>query len=115
MLSAPREDARAVPPPGAGRDRVRSVCLYTPSADPSGMGAHLLDLAAEQVAAGADVSVMAWPTEPGRRLLTRAAASGARALALPHPRDPRFGDRRCRPLPHLPPCGRKGPAAWRSP
>ncbi len=72
--------------------RRRSVCLYTPSVDPSGMGAHMLDLAAEWVGQ-ADVSVMAWTTVPGQRLLDRAAALGARAVPLPRPRDPRFADR----------------------
>ena len=75
---------RPVPP------RTRSVCLYTPSVDPSGMGAHMLDLAAEFVP-HLDVSVMCWGTAAGRRVLTRAAALGATALALPHPRDPVFG------------------------
>jgi len=74
-----------------GRGRRPSVCLYTPSVDPSGMGAHMLDLTAEflpQVA----VSVMCWPTVPGRRVLERAAALGATPLALPHPRDPSFAE-----------------------
>ncbi len=83
-------------PPGAGaaddaRRRARSVCLYTPSADASGMGQHMLDLARE-FAVHSDVTFLAWPTEPGRRLLARAAALGARAIALPHPRDPWFAD-----------------------
>lgn len=73
--------------------RCRSVCLYTPSIDPSGMGAHMLDLAAEYVTAGIETSVMAWPTDPGQRLLDRAAGVGARVLPLPAPRDPSFGDR----------------------
>lgn len=68
----------------------RHVCLYTPSRDASGMGAHMLDLAAEYAAA-ADVTVMVWPTESGQRMLEAAAASGARAVPLPHPRDRRFG------------------------
>ena len=67
------------------------VCLYTPSRDASGMGAHMLDLTAELVG-GHDVSLMAWPTEPGQRLLERAEALGARAVPLPHPRDPGFAD-----------------------
>jgi glycosyltransferase involved in cell wall biosynthesis len=71
--------------------RRRSVCLYTPSVDPSGMGAHMIDLAAEYVR-DHDVTVMAWPTAPGQRLLDRAAAVGARAVALRHPRDPRFAE-----------------------
>jgi glycosyltransferase involved in cell wall biosynthesis len=54
------------------------------------MGAHLLDLAAEQVRS-ADVSVLAWPTAPGERLLAAAEALGARPVPLPHPRSPDFG------------------------
>ena len=73
----------------SGSGRPLSVCLYTPSADPSGMGRHMLDLAAEYVPELA-VSLMCWPTEPGKRLLGRAAALGATTLALPHPRDPAF-------------------------
>src|SRR3954452_5631353 len=77
----------------AGPDSGRrlSVCLYTPSADPSGMGEHMLDLAAEYVPDIA-VSLMCWPTEPGQRVLARAAALRATALALPHPRDPAFAN-----------------------
>lgn len=66
-----------------------SVCLYTPSADPSGMGLHMLDLAAEYVGE-LPVSLMCWPTEKGRRLLDAADALGVTTLALPHPRDPAF-------------------------
>lgn len=73
----------------SGSGRSLSVCLYTPSADPSGMGKHMLDLAAEYVPEVA-VSVMCWPTGPGKRLLAGAAALGATTLALPHPRDPAF-------------------------
>jgi glycosyltransferase involved in cell wall biosynthesis len=73
--------------PGSGRPL--SVCLYTPSADPSGMGRHMLDLVAEYVPE-LDVSLMCWPTGPGQRVLARAAALGATTLALPHPRDPAF-------------------------
>jgi glycosyltransferase involved in cell wall biosynthesis len=68
----------------------RSICLYTPSADPSGMGAHMLDLAQQYVQAGAQVTVMVWPTEPGQRMLAGARSVGARAFAMPHPRDPSF-------------------------
>ena len=68
---------------------VMYVCLYTPSRDASGMGAHMLDLVAE-LSGGHDVSLMAWPTDAGQRLLERAAALGATAVPLPHPRDPRF-------------------------
>ena len=76
---------------------LRSICLYTPSADPSGMGAHLLDLAAQQVRS-ADVSVLAWPTAPGQQLLAAAQALGARPVPLPHPRSPDFGPRIARHL-----------------
>ena len=80
-----------VPPPGRvplAAPRL-DVCLYTPSADPSGMGGHLLDLAREHLPHG-EVTVMAWPTAPGRRLLDRAASLGAHTVAMPHPRDPSF-------------------------
>lgn len=69
----------------------RSICLYTPSVDPSGMGAHMVDLVAEYVA-HADVSLMCWPTVGGRRVLDRAAKLGARILALPPPRDRSFAE-----------------------
>ena len=69
----------------------RPVCLYTPSADPSGMGAHMVDLAAEY-APDRDVSLLAWDTAPGRSLLSRAEAVGARPVALPHPRSAGFAD-----------------------
>jgi glycosyltransferase involved in cell wall biosynthesis len=65
--------------------------LYTPSVDPSGMGAHMVDLAAEYVP-DVDVTVMAWPTPGGIRVLDGAAAVGATPLPLPRPRDPAFGD-----------------------
>lgn len=73
----------------AGRPPPR-VCLYTPSADPSGMGQHLLDLAVEYLDRGAAVTVMCQPAEPARRLLDRARAAGADSVLLPHPRDPDF-------------------------
>jgi len=53
------------------------------------MGAHMLELAAELVA-DVDVSLLAWPTGPGQQLLAQAAALGARAVPLPHPRAPGF-------------------------
>ena len=67
----------------------RSICYYTPSTDPSGMGAHMVDLVAE-FAETADVALMMRPTVGGRRLLDRAAEVGARTVELPSPRDPRF-------------------------
>jgi len=65
------------------------VCLYTPSRDASGMGAHMIDLAAS-FAPEHDVSVMAWATPSGVLLLERSEAVGARPVALPHPRAPAF-------------------------
>jgi glycosyltransferase involved in cell wall biosynthesis len=68
----------------------RSLCVYTPSADPSGMGAHMLDLVAEYVGT-AEVSLMARACSRADWLLAGAAELGARTLPLPSPRDPRFG------------------------
>ena len=70
--------------------RRRSICLYSPSVDPSGMGAHMLDLAAV-FRSQADVSVLCWGTPGGLRVLDRAAALGVTTCALPPPRDPAFG------------------------
>ena len=67
----------------------RSICFYTLSTDPSGMGAHMVDLVAEY-AGTADLTLMMRPTVGGRRLLDRAAALGARTVELPSPRDPGF-------------------------
>lgn len=78
-----------------------SVCLYTPSVDPSGMGGHMVDLAAEYVP-DVDVTVMAWDTAGGRRVLEQAEAVGATPVPLPHPRSPGFADtveRRLRDVP----------------
>ena len=79
---------RRVPSTGQAR---RSVCLYTPSVDPSGMGGHMVDLAAEY-APDVDVTVMAWATDGGCRVLEQAAAVGADPFPLPHPRSPTFAD-----------------------
>lgn len=78
-------DLRHAPATGRGR----AICLYTPSTDASGMGAHMLDLAAE-LAPGADVSLLVRPTPPGQRMLDAAAGLGARPVPLPHPRSPGF-------------------------
>lgn len=67
-----------------------SICLYTPSVDPCGMGAHMLDLAAE-FRSESDVSVLCWGTASGRLVLDRAEALGVATCALPPPRDPVFG------------------------
>ncbi len=71
--------------------RRRSICLYTPSVAPSGMGVHMVDLAADYVRRY-DVSVMCWETPPGREVLDRAADLGATVVPLPRPRDPLFGE-----------------------
>jgi glycosyltransferase involved in cell wall biosynthesis len=68
----------------------RSICFYTPSTDPSGMGAHMLDLIAA-FAGTVDVSLMARATPGTQWLLDRAVGLGAETLPLPSPRDPRFG------------------------
>ncbi|MDP9373399.1 MAG: glycosyltransferase, partial [Chloroflexota bacterium] len=96
VLSAsvvPASDARGAPVPRKARlwGGAARICLYTPSADPSGLGAHLLDLAAEYVGC-AEVSVMCRATEGGQGVLDRAAALGARTLPLPRPRDPSFAE-----------------------
>ena len=44
--------AQRRPTPAAARRRVRSVCLYTCSFNPSGMGAHMLTLAEHYVPPG---------------------------------------------------------------
>ncbi len=69
----------------------RSICLYTPSVAPSGMGVHMLDLAAEYVGQ-ADVSVMCWATAAGQEVLQEAADLGAAVVPLPPPRDPSFAE-----------------------
>lgn len=68
-----------------------SVCHYTPSTDPSGMGMHILDLVATGVEDG-DVTVMGRDVVGGLRLLDHARALGATTLTLPSPRHPGFGE-----------------------
>ena len=68
----------------------RSLCFYTPSADPSGMGVHMLDLVAESVGT-ADVSLLARRDHRAGWLLDRAAELAARTVPLPSPRHPAFG------------------------
>ncbi|SFT96818.1 Glycosyltransferase involved in cell wall bisynthesis [Geodermatophilus amargosae] len=67
----------------------RSICFYTPSTDPSGMGAHVLDLIAA-FAGTVDVSLMARALPQTQWLLDRARDLGAETVPLPSPRDPRF-------------------------
>ena len=80
------------PPSRARREHRPSVCLYTPSYDPSGMGVHMLALAEEYVGAGVDVTVMYWPAPRAEALLGRARELGATPVRTPHPRDPSYGD-----------------------
>ncbi len=83
--------ARTAPQTGeAGLAGRRSICYFTPSVDPSGMGRHLLDLMAATVE-DAEVSVMCRPTTGGQRVLRRAADLGAVTMALPSPREAGFG------------------------
>ncbi|MFN2521102.1 MAG: glycosyltransferase family 4 protein [Candidatus Limnocylindria bacterium] len=62
-------------------DRRRSVCLFTDSMEPSGVGEHMLGLARE-LRAELDLSFVCPPTAAGGRLLERAAALGLRVLPL---------------------------------
>lgn len=68
----------------------RSICLYTPSVDPSGMGMHMLDLVAA-FAGASDVSLMARDLPAVQWLLERATVLGAKTVPLPSPRDSFFG------------------------
>jgi glycosyltransferase involved in cell wall biosynthesis len=74
-------------PRGPGADDVRrSLCLYTRSANPSGMGRHMLDLV-QGLVGRMDVTVLC-RTSPGARwLFEEVAARGARTVALPGPHD----------------------------
>src|SRR5215212_8431071 len=59
----------------------RRVCLFTDSREPSGLGEHMLALAAGLVPEW-DVSVACPPTRAGLSLLARARAAGLVAHAL---------------------------------
>jgi glycosyltransferase involved in cell wall biosynthesis len=78
-------------PGDPGPCQQRRICLYTPSADPAGMGEHMLTLAAAYLPV-ADVSLLCRPTDGGRRLLDHAAGIGIRTMALRRPRDPAFAE-----------------------
>src|SRR4051794_38124572 len=70
-----------------------AVYYYTPSVEPSGMGAHMLELIAGVLADGeTKVVLLCRPTEGGRRLLDEARDLGAVAEPLPGPRDDAFAD-----------------------
>lgn len=59
---------------------VTRVCLFTDSLAPSGVGEHMLTLAAELN--GYEVTLVCPPTQDGNRLLQRAADVGFRTLPL---------------------------------
>lgn len=67
-----------------------AVHLYTPSADPSGMGVHMLCLAEEYVRQGRRVTLMYWPNANAERLFVPAEERGVRLARVPHPRDSQF-------------------------
>ena len=80
--------------PSSGRDgRQPSVHLYTPSANPSGMGVHMRCLAEEFVRLGRAVTLMYWANDNAERLFAPAVERGVRLARIPHPRDPRFARR----------------------
>jgi glycosyltransferase involved in cell wall biosynthesis len=87
---SPADEVSVVPGIATAHPRRLSICLYSPSIDPSGMGAHMLDLATE-FRSQADVSVLCWGTPAGHRVLDRATALCVSACALPHPRHAAFG------------------------
>jgi glycosyltransferase involved in cell wall biosynthesis len=68
----------AVEPAAAGR---RRLCLFTASPEPSGLGEHMLTLAA-LLRDRCDVTFGCIPNEPGARLLARADALGVATLPL---------------------------------
>lgn len=69
---------------------VSSVCLYTCSANPSGMGIHMLALAEELTTAGVDVTIAYWPAPATEAMMSRARRLGVRVARTPHPRDPSY-------------------------
>src|SRR4051794_7227256 len=87
-----RLSPRRLAPVVARRRPLRSVCLYTCSYNPSGMGAHMLALTEQYVAEGLDVSVVFWPAPAAEAMMSRAADLGARLVRTPHPRDPAYAD-----------------------
>jgi glycosyltransferase involved in cell wall biosynthesis len=65
----------------------RRICYYTRSAEPSGMGRHMLELIAAFVDV-CDVSILCRTSEGARWLFDSAAELGARTVPLPSPHDP---------------------------
>ncbi len=74
---------------GLGRRRRPSICFYTRSADPSGMGVHMLDLV-EAFVPRADVWLLCRTTDKSRFLFDGARRLGARTARLPGPHDPAY-------------------------
>lgn len=67
-----------------------AVHLYTPSADPSGMGVHMRCLAEEYANQGRRVTLMYWANANAERLFAPCEEQDVRLVRLPHPRHPRF-------------------------
>ncbi|MEX5235134.1 glycosyltransferase family 4 protein [Kocuria arenosa] len=87
--TGPLSRSSACPAVRSARGLRRSVCLYTRSESPSGMGRHMLDLV-EGLTGRADVTVMCRTGPRARWLFEGAAARGARTVALPSPHDPTY-------------------------
>lgn len=92
-----RPRSPAVPPRQLDRPRAErgpvlpsSVCLYTCSVNPSGMGVHMLALARHLVEAGVRVLVAYWSAEAAEALMSQAGSLGATTVRTPHPRDPAY-------------------------
>lgn len=75
---------------GSAGERLR-IAFYTRSADPSGMGAHMLDLIG-CFAGTHEVSVLCRTSEQARWLFDGATKLGARTVPLPGPHDPSYAD-----------------------
>ena len=65
------------------------ICYYTRSADPSGMGAHMLDLM-RAFAGQAQLSILCRTADRARWLFDGATELGALAVPLPSPHDPAY-------------------------
>lgn len=81
------------PPARRPKADLPAVHLYTPSADPSGMGAHMRTLAEEYASQGRRVTLMYWANEQAERVFAPAAEHGVRLARLPHPRHVDFATR----------------------
>lgn len=74
----------------AARTCLSTVCLYSCSVNPSGMGVHMLALARHLAEAGLRVVLAYWPADAAEPLLSQAEEYGARIARTPHPRDPAY-------------------------